>query len=77
MEDTRHSLKITVRLSPYEARELWRLRTDGLPDGARPRTITQVVVTALLEAAARSKEDLEVEEHEERAEQPPSLAEAH
>lgn len=45
--------KITIRLSPYEARALWRLRTAGLPVGARPRTVTQVLVHALLEAAAR------------------------
>jgi hypothetical protein len=53
MEDRRQSSKITIRLSPYEARALWRLRTKGLPAGARPRTITQVLVHALLDAATR------------------------
>ena len=53
MEDRRQSSKITIRLSPYELRALWRLRTKGLPAGARPRTITQVLVNALLDAATR------------------------
>jgi hypothetical protein len=47
--------KITIRLSRYEARALWRLRTEGLPEGARPRTITEVIVHALLDAAARTR----------------------
>lgn len=53
MEERRHSSKITIRLSPYEMRALWKLRTRGLPAGARPRPITQVVVHALLDAATR------------------------
>ena len=56
MEDRRQSSKITIRLSPYEARALWRLRTKGLPAGARPRTITQVLVHALLDAATRDED---------------------
>jgi hypothetical protein len=56
MEDRRQSSKITIRLSPYELRALWRLRTKGLPTGARPRTITQVLVHALLDAAACEEE---------------------
>lgn len=56
MEDRRQPSKITIRLSPYEARALWRLRTKGLPAGARPRTITQAVVYALLDAANREDE---------------------
>jgi hypothetical protein len=51
-DDVPLSSKVTVRLSPYEARELRRLRTEGLPHGARPRTATQVIVEALLHAAA-------------------------
>ena len=43
-------VKVTIRLSPYEARALWMLRTQGLPEGARPRTSTQVLVHALLAA---------------------------
>jgi hypothetical protein len=53
MEDLMQPSKITIRLSPFEARALWKLRTQGLPAGARPRTITQVLVHALLEAATR------------------------
>ena len=45
--------KVTIRLSPYEARLLWKLRTEGLPDGARPRTSTEVLIHALLAAAQR------------------------
>lgn len=45
-------VKITIRLSPYEARALWKLRTHGLPEGARPRTSTEVLVHALLSAAS-------------------------
>jgi hypothetical protein len=47
--------KITVRLTPFEARALWQLRTEGLPLGARPRTATEVIVHALLDAAARRR----------------------
>jgi hypothetical protein len=54
MQDRSRQLsKITIRLSPYEARALDKLRTKGLPAGARPRTITQVIVHALLDAATR------------------------
>lgn len=56
MDERRQPSKITIRLSPYEARALWRLRTKGLPAGARPRTITQVLVHALLDAATRADE---------------------
>jgi hypothetical protein len=44
--------RVTIRLTPYEARLLWRLRTAGLPDGVRPRTATDVLVHALVRAAA-------------------------
>lgn len=53
MEEPKQLSKITIRLSPFEVRALWKLRTKGLPDGARPRTITQVIVHALLDAANR------------------------
>lgn len=52
-KDAAGSERVSIRLSPYEARVLWRLRTTGLPDGARPRTVTQVLVHALLAAAER------------------------
>jgi hypothetical protein len=44
--------RVTIRLTPYEARLLWRLRIAGLPEGARPRTATTVLVHALLHEAA-------------------------
>ncbi len=43
--------KVTVRLTPFQARKLWELRTAGLPEGARPRSATQVIVDALLKQA--------------------------
>ena len=55
MEERKQSSKITIRLSPYELRALWKLRTKGLPTGARPRPITQVIVHALLVAATRDE----------------------
>jgi hypothetical protein len=51
-DEERLSVKVSVRLSRYEARALWKLRTHGLPEGARPRTSTEVIVHALLAAAA-------------------------
>ncbi len=51
-DEERLSVKVTIRLSPYEARALWKLRTHGLPEGARPRTTTEVLVHALLSAAS-------------------------
>ena len=51
-EEQRLPAKVTIRLSPYQARALWKLRTLGLPEGARPRTSTEVLVHALLSAAS-------------------------
>jgi hypothetical protein len=44
--------RVTIRLTPYQARKLWKLRTHGLPGGARPRTVTEVLVGALLKASS-------------------------
>ena len=49
--------KVTIRLTPYQARKLWELRTRGLPEGARPRSATQILVEALLFQAATAGED--------------------
>jgi hypothetical protein len=54
MREPRQPLRITIRLTPYQARRLWDLRTAGLPEGARPRTATEVLLNALLEAAERT-----------------------
>ncbi|HUQ05958.1 MAG TPA: hypothetical protein VM261_25825 [Kofleriaceae bacterium] len=55
-DEERLQVKVTIRLSPYEARALWKLRMKGLPEGARPRTSTEVLVHALLAAVdERSK----------------------
>jgi hypothetical protein len=56
MEERKQSSKVTIRLSPYELRALWKLRTKGLPTGALPRPITQVIVHALLDAATREED---------------------
>ena len=44
--------RVTIRLTPYQARKLWNLRTHGLPGGARPRTVTEILVGALLKASS-------------------------
>jgi hypothetical protein len=43
--------RVTIRLTPYQSRRLWKLRSADLPEGARPRTVTEVLVRALLDAA--------------------------
>lgn len=44
--------RVTVRLTAYQRRQLNRLRTAGLPPGARPRAAARVLVDAMLRAAA-------------------------
>jgi hypothetical protein len=51
MDEDRQTRRVTIRLTPYQARRLWKLRTADLPDGARPRTVTEVLVRALLDAS--------------------------
>jgi hypothetical protein len=51
MKGTQQPRRVTVRLTPYQARLLWAMRTGGLPDGAEPRTATEVIVAALLQVA--------------------------
>jgi hypothetical protein len=51
MEEDRQTRRVTIRLTPYQARRLWKLRTADLPEGARPRTVTEVLVRALLDAS--------------------------
>jgi hypothetical protein len=57
--------RVTVRLTPYQARSLWALRTAGLPDGAEPRTATEVIVNALLQVATLNGEPPGAETEEE------------
>jgi len=51
MEEDRQTRRVTIRLTPYQARRLWKLRTADLPEGVRPRTVTEVLVRALLDAS--------------------------
>ena len=51
MEEDRQTRRVTIRLTPYQARRLWKLRTSDLPERVRPRTVTEVLVRALLDAS--------------------------
>ncbi len=48
------SMRITIRLTPFQARQLWLLRNADLPAGAAPRTATAVLIRALLDASKAS-----------------------
>jgi hypothetical protein len=43
--------RVTIRLTPYQARALWKLRTHALVEGQTPRTVTHVLVEAMLKEA--------------------------
>jgi hypothetical protein len=45
--------RVTIRLTPFQARALSRLRTAGLPEGESPRSTTSVLIDALLKEARR------------------------
>jgi hypothetical protein len=49
--------KVTIRLTPFQARKLWELRTQGLPEGARPRSATQILIEALLTHAENTQQE--------------------
>jgi hypothetical protein len=49
--------KVTIRLTPFQAKKLWELRTSGLPEGARPRPATQILIEALLTHAENTTQD--------------------
>jgi hypothetical protein len=48
---------VTIRLTPFQAKKLWELRTQGLPEGARPRPATQILIEALLTHATNTQQD--------------------
>ncbi len=50
MEDLRQTRRVTIRLTPWQARRLWQLRTAGLPEGEAPRTATEVLLRAITES---------------------------
>jgi hypothetical protein len=43
--------RVTIRLTPYQARALWKLRTHALVEGQTPRTVTHVLIEAMLKEA--------------------------
>ena len=59
MEDVRQSRRVTIRLTPWQARRLWELRIAGVPEGQRPRTATEVLLRAVVESkSAHNGDDL-------------------
>lgn len=39
--------RISFRLTPYQARQLWRLRTQWVPEGQPPRTATEIIILGI------------------------------
>ena len=57
MEELRQSRRVTIRLTPWQARRLWQLRTAGLAEGEAPRTATEVLLRAITEATLPLNDD--------------------
>ena len=74
MDEDRQTRRVTIRLTPFQARRLWKLRTADLPEGARPRTVTEVLVRALLDASRSQDRDETVMDHEAGLSRPHSPA---
>lgn len=53
--------RVTIRLTPYQARALWKLRTSALVEGQTPRTVTHVLVEAMLKEARHIEDTDDVE----------------
>jgi hypothetical protein len=53
--------RVTIRLTPYQARALWKLRTNALVEGQTPRTVTHVLVEAMLKEARHISDSDDVE----------------
>ena len=51
MDDRQQPRRVTIRLTPYQARALWKLRNHNLVEGQLPRSVTAVLVEALLRQA--------------------------
>lgn len=51
MDDLKQPGRVTIRLTPFQARAVMKLRTYGLTEGQRARTVTAVLVEAALKAA--------------------------
>lgn len=47
MSNEQQGRRISFRLSPYQARMLWKLRHADIPEGGQPRTTTAVFIKAL------------------------------
>jgi hypothetical protein len=50
MEELKQTRRVTIRLTPWQARRLWQLRTVGLAEGEPPRTATEVLLRAITES---------------------------
>jgi hypothetical protein len=57
MEELRQTRRVTIRLTPWQARRLWQLRTVGLPEGEAPRTATEVLLRAITESTLPEDEE--------------------
>jgi hypothetical protein len=47
MNDMKQTRRVTIRLTPWQARKLWELRTKDLPAGSEPRGVTEVIIASL------------------------------
>jgi hypothetical protein len=47
MEMSDQNRRVTLRLTPYQARQVWRLRNEGVPDGRLLRTVTEVLILGM------------------------------
>jgi hypothetical protein len=73
MEEIRQSRRVTIRLTPWQARRLWQLRTEGLPEGKAPRTVTEILLRAITQPHASAATE---DETETRTESPSQSIEA-
>lgn len=59
MSELKQARRISLRLTPWQARQLWRLRTEGLLEGQPPRTVTEIFVKGLCQMAAALSNETE------------------
>ena len=56
MDELKQTRRVTIRLTPWQARRLWQLRTVGLAEGEAPRTATEVLLRAITESTLPGEE---------------------
>jgi hypothetical protein len=59
MDDRQQPRRVTIRLTPYQARALWKLRNHNLVEGQLPRSVTAVLVESLLRQAREISDPVE------------------